>query len=67
MMARNQPGVIKRDACQRWYCGRKEFQDIIQSRPNFAAEMGCEWRIVNQHCLCQRPSGQVVQPSLNKK
>lgn len=67
MMTKNQPGVIKRDACQRWYCGRKDFQDIIQLRPNFAAEMGCEWRIVNQHCLCQRASGQVVPPTPNKK
>ncbi len=63
MMTKNQPGVIKRDGCQRWYCGRKDFQDIVQQRPNFAAEMGCEWRLVGQHCLCQRPPGQAIQPS----
>ena len=66
MMTRNQPGIIKRDACQRWYCGRKEYQDIVQLRPNFASEMGCQWRIVGMHCLCQRPSGQAVQPVPNR-
>src|ERR1019366_9459223 len=42
-MSKNKPGVMKRDACGRWYCGRTEWEDINESRPNFAAEMGCEW------------------------
>lgn len=48
-------GIIKRDACQRWYCSRTDYQDITERRPNFAAELGCEWRLVGLHCLCQPP------------
>jgi hypothetical protein len=67
MMTQPRPGVIKRDACKRWYCGRPEFQDIIQLRPNFASEMGCEWRLADQHCLCQRASGEIVQPRIPRQ
>lgn len=49
------PGIIKRDACQRWYCSRPEYQDITERRPNFAAEIGCEWQLVGVHCLCRQP------------
>lgn len=46
-------GIIKRDACQRWYCSRTDYQDITERRPKFAAEIGCEWQLVGLHCLCQ--------------
>jgi hypothetical protein len=49
------PGIIKRDACQRWYCSRTGYQDITERRPNFAAEMGCEWQLAGLHCLCRKP------------
>ena len=49
-------GIIKRDACQRWYCSRTDYQDIIERRPNFAAEIGCEWQLVGVHCLCRQPT-----------
>jgi hypothetical protein len=48
-------GIIKRDACHRWYCGRTNYQDITDWKPNFAAEAGCEWHLAGIHCLCQRP------------
>jgi hypothetical protein len=48
-------GIIKRDACQRWYCSRPEYQDITERRPNFATEIGCEWQLVGVHCLCRKP------------
>lgn len=48
-------GIIKRDACQRWYCSRPEYQDITERRPNFAADLGCEWQLVGLHCLCRPP------------
>ncbi len=48
-------GIIKRDACQRWYCSRPEYQDISERRPNFAADMGCEWQLVGLRCLCRPP------------
>jgi hypothetical protein len=48
-------GIIKRDACQRWYCSRTDYQDITERRPNFATEMGCEWQLVGLHCLCRKP------------
>lgn len=46
-------GIIKRDACQRWYCSRTDYQDVTERRPNLATEIGCEWQLVGQHCLCQ--------------
>jgi hypothetical protein len=49
------PGIIKRDACQRWYCSRPEYQDITERRPNFAAEIGCQWQLAGLHCLCRPP------------
>jgi hypothetical protein len=48
-------GIIKRDACQRWFCSRTDYQDITERRPNLAAEIGCEWQLVRLHCLCLRP------------
>jgi hypothetical protein len=48
-------GIIKRDACQRWYCSRIDYQDITERRPNFAADLGCEWQLVGLHCLCRSP------------
>ena len=48
-------GIIKRDACQRWYCSRPEYQDVIERRPNFATEIGCEWQLVGLHCQCRKP------------
>ncbi len=61
-MSKNKPGVMKRDACGRWYCGRTEWEDINEARPNFAAEMGCEWHLVGLHCLCQRPNARPGLP-----
>lgn len=54
-------GIIKRDACQRWYCSRLGYQDITERRPNLAAEIGCEWRLVGVHCLCE-PTGARPKP-----
>jgi hypothetical protein len=48
------PGVIKVDACGRWYCGRAEVKDIIELRPNIAAERGCEWQLDGNRCRCIR-------------
>ena len=51
----NRQGVFKVDACGRWYCGREDVKDIIEVRPNIAAELGCEWQLVEgQHCRCVR-------------
>ena len=47
-------GVVKRDACGRWYCGRTDVKDIIELRPNLAAELGCEWHLEGQRCRCGR-------------
>src|SRR5262249_52810512 len=38
-------GVVKRDACGRWYCGLAEVKDIIELRPNIASELGCAWQL----------------------
>jgi hypothetical protein len=48
------PGVVKRDACGRWYCGRTDVKDIIELRPNLAADLGCVWQLEGQRCRCVR-------------
>ena len=45
-------GIVKIDACGRFYCGRTDVKDIIEVRPKIAAELGCEWQLVNQRCRC---------------
>ncbi len=50
------PGVVRQDACGRWYCGRADIKDIIEVRPNIAAEFGCTWTLEAGHCKCRRPS-----------
>jgi hypothetical protein len=47
------PGVIKRDACSRWYCGRSDQKDIIEIRPNWALETNCLWRLEGNACKCR--------------
>jgi hypothetical protein len=46
-------GVIKRDACSRWYCGRSDQKDIIEIRPNWAMETNCLWRLEGNACKCR--------------
>ena len=46
-------GIIKRDACERWYCSRLDYQDITERVPNFAARIGCTWQLVGIHCQCK--------------
>jgi hypothetical protein len=48
------PGVVKRDACGRWYCGRIDVKDFAETRPNLAAELGCTWQLEGQRCRCVR-------------
>jgi hypothetical protein len=47
-------GVVKIDACGRWYCGRADVKDIIEVRPRFAEEAGCTWRLEGTRCKCRR-------------
>lgn len=47
-------GVVKVDACGRWYCGRSDVKDIIEVRPKFAEEFGCTWRLEGERCKCRR-------------
>ena len=47
-------GVVKVDACGRWYCGRADVKDIIEVRPKFAEEFGCAWRLEGNRCKCRR-------------
>lgn len=46
------PGVIKVDACGRWYCSRADIKDLIEVRPNFAAENKCAWTYKEGTCQC---------------
>jgi len=49
-------GVVKQDACGRWYCGLTTVKDIFEQRPNIAAERGCTWRLefssIGSQCRC---------------
>ena len=45
-------GVVKVDACGRWYCGRVDFNDITVLNPNFAEGMKCSWTLVGDKCRC---------------
>jgi hypothetical protein len=47
-------GVVKIDACGRWYCGRKDVKDIIEVRPNIADVLNCTWRLEGEQCRCRR-------------
>jgi hypothetical protein len=47
-------GVVKVDACGRWYCGRGDAKDIIEVRPKYAQEIGCTWRLEDNRCKCRR-------------
>ena len=48
------PGIVKVDACGRWYCGKTAVKDIIEVRPKFAEEFGCTWRLEGERCKCRR-------------
>lgn len=55
--------VTRRDACGRWYCGRKDVPEIAQVDPGFAQRMGCKWTVqADQSCICKRASFRVVPP-----
>ncbi len=49
-------GVVKIDACARWYCGRVDVNDITVLNPRFAKAMGCKWQLVEDKCKCVRPN-----------
>ncbi len=50
-------GVFRRDACNRWYCGRTDRKDISEALPNIAEETGCAWRVdAANRCVCQKES-----------
>lgn len=51
-------GVVKRDACGRVYCGRRDLKDITETMPEFSARHACTWRLEGAHCKCRRPGGQ---------
>lgn len=47
-------GVVKVDACGRWYCGRVDINDITVLNPRFAEDMKCSWKLVGDKCKCSR-------------
>ncbi|WP_143530306.1 hypothetical protein [Rhizobium sp. RU36D] len=48
------PGVIKVDACGRWYCGRVDINDITVLNPHLAEDMKCNWTLIYDKCKCLR-------------
>ena len=55
-------GVVKVDACGRWYCGREDVKDIIEVRPNIAEALNCTWRIEGTLCRCRRDAATTKGP-----
>jgi hypothetical protein len=45
-------GIVKVDACGRWYCGLENVKDLIQARPNLTAEEKCTWTLKDEICRC---------------
>ena len=63
----SRPAVARRDACGRWYCGRKDVGEIAQVDPGFAQRMGCQWTIqADNRCVCKRASFRLVPPKRAK-
>lgn len=56
------PGVIKRDACDRWYCGRADQKDVVEALPTFAHDFNCTWRLEGDACKCRRADYRPPQP-----
>jgi hypothetical protein len=50
----NIEGIVKTDACGRWYCGRIDVNDITVLSPRFADLMGCKWTLIDSKCKCQK-------------
>ena len=45
-------GVVKRDACGRWYCGLASYKDPIEIDPKLAEKFKCQWKVVDNRCKC---------------
>jgi hypothetical protein len=48
----NEKGVVKRDACQRWYCGLASYKDPIEVEPDIARRANCTWTVTGGRCRC---------------
>jgi hypothetical protein len=47
------PGVVKKDACDRLYCGRADQKDVMDIWPTAAKDLKCTWRLEDGHCRCR--------------
>ncbi len=56
-------GVIRRDFCDRWYCGRVDTPDLSEVIPNWGERHGCRWQLVASACRCLRSDGTEPQSS----
>jgi hypothetical protein len=53
-----EPGVYRKDGCDRWYCGRADAKDTSEILPNLAAETGCVWQVeASNQCVCRKLAG----------
>jgi hypothetical protein len=53
-------GIVRRDACNRWYCGSKlEVKNVSEAMPDLPQRLGCTWRIevsnAGAFCICHKP------------
>lgn len=47
-------GIVKQDACGRWWCGYTDRKDITEVWPTFEQDLHCTWRLEGEHCKCRR-------------
>jgi hypothetical protein len=50
-----EPGVYRKDGCNRWYCGRADKEDISEILPRLSVNVTCTWRVeASNQCVCRK-------------
>ncbi len=50
-------GVVRPDACGRWYCVKARGRTFMDSHPHFHSRNACSWKVVSDRCLCVKKNG----------
>lgn len=49
-----EPGVYRKDGCNRWYCGRADKEDVSEILPRLSVNAGCTWHVeADNRCVCR--------------
>jgi hypothetical protein len=53
-----EPGVYRKDGCNRWYCGRADKEDVSEILPRLSVNFTCTWRVeASNRCVCTPTKG----------